>query len=30
VPRQLIQAADAVVDGPPAVVALLEHLAEVG
>ena len=30
VPRQLIQAADAVVDGPPAVVALLEHLADVG
>lgn len=30
VPRQLIQAADAVVDGPLAVVALLEHLADVG
>ena len=30
VPKQLIQAADAVVDGPPAVVALLDHLADMG
>src|SRR5207237_3566053 len=28
VPKQLIQAADAVVEGPQAVVALLEHLAD--
>jgi soluble P-type ATPase len=29
-PRQLIQAADAVVSGPREVIAMLEHLADVG